>query len=146
MIQGCGWNKHNELEHTRKARCLVCPKFGSCDVWWNDFVRHLLEAHMIITPSKTSYYYRENVRPFFKLHRCPTCFFRHYTLAVVELHSKDCSKGEPVTSQPPAATTPDSAYSSHMELDPPLAQKPPTSVASSRSPPALDGYKRGELY
>ena len=101
---------------------------------------------MIIKPGKTAWYYRNNLQPFSKLHRCPTCFFRHYNIAVVELHSKDCGKGEPVTSQLPAATTPDSAYSSHMELDPPLAQKPPTSVASSRSPPALDGYKRGELY
>ena len=100
---------------------------------------------MIIHPGKTAYYYRTNIPPFFKLHRCRSCFFRHYRTAVVEVHSKDCGKGEPVTSQPPAATTPDSAYGSHMELDTPPAQKPPTSVSSSRSSPALDGYKRGEL-
>ena len=92
LCQGMGQYKHNFLMHKQKDRCLKCLVCGACDVWWEDFKRHLLKAHGIEEENigPTAQYMVEGLPVFHQLRKCPRCWFRHYDQDEVDLHASSC--------------------------------------------------------
>ena len=94
LCQNMGYFKHDWIHHKRKTRCLVCPTCGTCDAWWEDFRRHLFKSHGIKDVMETAPYMREDLPVFHSLHKCPSCWFRHYDKSVVDKHASTCGTAD----------------------------------------------------
>ena len=61
-----GPGKHDVMWHKEKTRVLRCPVCSHCEVWYQDFIKHLQRSHPEESIKHGGHYYVEGV-PVFKV-------------------------------------------------------------------------------